>query len=98
MSRIDELRAGLASVRSRFGYSSLAVNELQLAKQTMTHSPPIYLSKLSEHSLENEDAFHTMLRFLLYRAANRKYNSKRVNDENAERKAFHPAPPASAPR
>jgi len=70
-ARVAELQAGLALVRSRFGYASLAHNELRLAR-AVGGTPHAYLHALAKHNGEHEDALQTVLRVLLYRAAVRK--------------------------
>ena len=69
--KVDQLQAGLSLVRSRFGYASLAINELRLAKGHGVE-PHDYLGKLEEHNARREDALDTVMRVLLYRAAKRK--------------------------
>ena len=64
--RIATLQAGLARVRSRFGYGSLARNELRLWPAGPQRN---VLLKLAVHNEQHEDALQTMLRVLLYRAA-----------------------------
>ena len=75
-AEVARLRAGLSLVRSRFGYSSLAHNELRLA-QAMSAAPGAappapYLSELARHNELHEDALQTVMRVLLYRAARRR--------------------------
>jgi len=67
---VRQLQAGLARVRSRFGYSSLASNELRINLASPADTPD-YLTKLAQGSERHEDALHTVLRVLLYRAAKR---------------------------
>jgi hypothetical protein len=67
--RIATLQAGLARVRSRFGYGSLARNELRLWPAGPQRN---VLFKLAVHNEQHEDALQTMLRVLLYRAARRR--------------------------
>ena len=69
--KVEQLQAGLSLVRSRFGYASLAINELRLAKGHGVE-PHDYLGKLEEHNARREDALDTVMRVLLYRAAKRK--------------------------
>lgn len=69
--RIAALQAGLAIVRSRFGYGSIAHNELRLTRQLASAAPP-YLTRLAHANEESEDAFQTMMRVLLHRAATRR--------------------------
>ena len=74
---VSRLQANLALVRSRFGYSSMAHNEERLAK-AMSRQPPgaarphEYLASLVKHNAIHEDALQTMMRVLLYRAAQRR--------------------------
>ena len=70
-TRVAALQAGLARVRSRFGYASLASNELRLARG-LGVAPHPYLQQLADHSEHHEDALQTLLRVLLYRAARRR--------------------------
>ena len=69
--RVRALQAGLSRVRSRFGYGSLAAHELRLS---LAEAPPDYLGTLARQSEElgREDALQTLLRVLLFRAAQRK--------------------------
>jgi hypothetical protein len=66
-ARIEQLQAGLARVRSRFGYASIAHNEarLSLASEGVAN----YLNTLAAANEQEEDALQTLLRVLLYRAA-----------------------------
>ena len=70
--RVKQLQVGLAKVRSRFGYSSLARNELrmQIAREKSDLLP--YLDALKQANEKDEDALQTVLRILLYRAALRR--------------------------
>ena len=70
-ARVAQLQEALARVRSRFGYSSLAHNELRLSLEPPTENTPRYLARLRELAEREEDALHTLLRVLLYRAAAR---------------------------
>ena len=72
--QVAELRAGLALVRSRFGYASLARNELRLWQgKSPLASPPDHLTQLaaSNEKQGGEDALQTVMRVLLIRAASR---------------------------
>ena len=69
-SRVTSMQAALARVRSRFGYSSIAKNELRLAS-AQSEKPPDYLQKLAKQSNQEEDALGTMMRILLHRSAMR---------------------------
>ena len=69
------LQAGLARVRSRFGYASIAHNELRLARG-LGVAPHAYLSQLAASNEREEDALQTVLRVLLYRAARRKWRGR----------------------
>ena len=68
-TRVAELQSNLAIVRPRFGYSSLAANELRLAEPGALASD--YLPKLAAHSEQHEDAMQTLIRILLFRAYHR---------------------------
>ena len=70
-ARIAALQAGLAQVRSRFGYSSLAGNELRILLQPKGPTRE-YLTRLAADNEQHEDALQTLLRVLLYRAARRR--------------------------
>ena len=72
--QVAKLQEGLARVRSRFGYSSLASNELRISQAPPESTPKsmLYLAKLTADNQEHEDALQTVLRILLYRAALRK--------------------------
>ena len=58
-------------MRSRFGYASLATNELRLA-HGLGAEPHAYLAQLAAHNERSEDALQTILRVLLLRAARRR--------------------------
>merc|ERR1711871_804212 len=60
-ARVATLQAGLAIVRSRFGYSSIAHNELRLTREIASDAPP-YLTQLAHANEGSEDAFQTMMR------------------------------------
>lgn len=68
--RVAKLQAGLERVRSRFGYASLARNELRLSLAA-GHTRE-YLTRLAAESDQHEDALQTVLRVLLFRAARRR--------------------------
>ena len=70
-SQIAKLQAGLRDVRSRFGYGSLARNEMTLSLSPEPRASG-YLSALAAHNDEHEDALQTMVRVLLYRAETRR--------------------------
>ena len=83
-SRVAQMQAALRLARSRFGYASLAHNELQLARTLSPESLPAdgrakkerpaswFLPPLAAEAEAHEDALHTVLRILLHRAARRK--------------------------
>ena len=72
-ARVAQLQAGLALVRPRFGYASLAHNELRLARGLGTE-PQAYMHALAKANEQEEDALQTVLRVLLYRAASRRHS------------------------
>jgi hypothetical protein len=71
--RVAELQTNLHRVRARFGYASLAKNELRLSLTTKPGDPaPGALARLAASADEEEDALQTVLRSLLYQAAVRR--------------------------
>ena len=68
--RVSELQEGIARVRSRFSYSSLAHNEMRIS-QALPVRRPQYLPKLARLAEESDDALSTVIRVLLYRAERR---------------------------
>ena len=73
-SKVETLQKNLARVRSRFGYSSLARNEIRIAESTADSSAG-YLKQLMASNEHQEDALQTVLRILLLRAAQRSRTS-----------------------
>ena len=69
-SRVEALRRGLAAVRSRFTYLSLAPNELRISPNAHLAAP--LLRPLAAAAQHEEDALDTLLRLLLLRAAQRR--------------------------
>ena len=65
--RIAELQRGVRAVRARFGYASIAPNELRISPNRTLAAP--LLAPLA--AAAGEDALHTLLRVMLYRAATR---------------------------
>ena len=65
--RIAELQRGVRAVRSRFGYASIAPNELRISPNRTLAAP--LLAPLA--AAAGEDALHTLLRVMLFRAATR---------------------------
>ena len=65
--RIAELQRGVRAVRSRFGYASIASNELRISPNRTLAAP--LLAPLA--AAAGEDALHTLLRVMLHRAATR---------------------------
>ena len=77
--RVAQLRRGLAAVRARFGYASLAHNERAIEARVGARGAA-YLPQLAAESDAHEDALETMMRILLYRAARRKGEVKAPDD------------------
>ncbi|KAL1512024.1 hypothetical protein AB1Y20_005299 [Prymnesium parvum] len=74
-TRVREMQRNLHRLRARFGYASLAVNELRLNKYLTlgddADNTRAYLGILAAASVEEEDALQTLLRLLLFRASQR---------------------------
>ena len=75
-ARVRELQANLHRVRARFGYASLAINELKINMRLTLNDPTDptrgNLKRLAARSEEEEDALQTVLRLLLHKAAQRR--------------------------